>query len=322
MKLLRLLPVLVLGSITAVAQEGRLAHPPNLPDATVEVYNTVGETRLNLYVFNPSNGTAAGKRAAIVFFFGGGWRQGSPAQFAMQCRRLASLGMVAITADYRVSSRNHTTAADAVRDAKAAIRYIRGNAARLGIDPERIAAGGGSAGGHLALSTALIPGLDEDSNISSRPDALVLFNPGLLAPGSLARSGQIPELKGVDAVSVSPWHHVSANAPPTIIFHSTADTTVPYVTVQTFAKRMQAAGNRCELTGFDGQNHGFFNYSPDGNRYYDETLHKAEEFLASIGYLKTQSPVLHCGFGVLDCLIQNVRRRGAGAEVRFRGRHN
>jgi hypothetical protein len=129
--------------------------------------------------------------------------------------------MVAVTADYRVSSRNQTNVTDSVRDAKAAIRYIRGSALRLRIDPERIAAGGGSAGGHLAVSTALLPGFDEDSKISSRPNALILFNPVvLLAPVSndeqLARIAadieEIPELKGVDAISVSPWHHVSSGA--------------------------------------------------------------------------------------------------------------
>ncbi|HKD06043.1 MAG TPA: alpha/beta hydrolase [Bryobacteraceae bacterium] len=146
MRFHRLLLTLVLGSVAAIGQTGP-TYPPNFADATVEVYKAVGETRLSLFIFSPPGGATAEKRAAIVFFFGGGWRQGNPAQFAMQCRRLASLGMVAITADYRVSSRNQTNVTDSVRDAKAAIRYIRVNALRLRIDPERIAAGGGSAGG-------------------------------------------------------------------------------------------------------------------------------------------------------------------------------
>jgi acetyl esterase/lipase len=209
--------------------------------------------------------------------------------------------MVAITADYRVLSRQHSTIVDSVRDAKSAIRYVRENAARLGIDPQRIAAGGGSAGGHLAAASGLIPGLDEpaeNQSISSRPNALVLFNPVvILAPVAndeeLTRVSQVSlrfadrvEFKGVDAESVSPWHHVSRNDPPAIIFHGKADTTVPYATVEAFTKKMQAAGNRCELVGFDGENHGFFNYRPGGNKAYDETLRKAEEFLASLGYLK------------------------------------
>jgi len=90
----------------------------------------------------------------------------------------------------------------------------------------------------------------------------------LLAPvlndEQLARIGaeidEIPELKGVDAISVSPLHHVSSGAPPAIIFHGRADTIVPFVTVESFSKKMHAVGNRCELLGFEGQEHGFFNY--------------------------------------------------------------
>jgi acetyl esterase/lipase len=303
-----LIALLFLYSLGASAQEGGLPYPPKMRDARVEVYKTIGDVKLNLYMFNPPESTPAARRAAIVFFFGGAWRFGSPAQFEAQCRHLASLGIVAITVDYRVSSRHHSTIADSVRDAKSAIRFVRDNALRLGIDPQRIAAGGGSAGGHIAAAAGVIPGLDEPGEnqaISSIPNALVLFNPVvLLAPVAgdkeltqvakqlreLPPLAPKPEdqgpLEGVDLASVSPWHHVSKNDPPMIILHGKADTMVPYLTVEAFAKKMRALGNRCELAGFDGQNHGFFNYRPDGNKYYDETLGKVEEFLASLGYLK------------------------------------
>jgi acetyl esterase/lipase len=157
----RLSLALVLCSLGANAQVAGFGYPPDLPDAKTEVYKTLGDTKLKLYIFNPTDvGTNSSAKAAIVFFFGGGWRNGSPAQFAPQCRRLASLGVVAITADYRVSSRQQSTVNDSIQDAKSAIRYVRENATRLGIDPKRIAAGGGSAGGHLAAATALIPGFE------------------------------------------------------------------------------------------------------------------------------------------------------------------
>lgn len=279
-------------AFAAGAQNAPFAYPPDLPGAKVEVYKRIGQTALKLYVFNPGEVAApVARRPAIVFFFGGGWRSGSPSQFEGQCRRLASLGMVAITADYRVSSRNESTVLDSVRDAKSAIRYVRKNAARLGIDPRRIAAGGGSAGGHIAAVAGVIEGLDEpgeDVRVSSRPGALVLFNP-VLAPmdgvtGLSAALAGRPEFKGVDLASVSPWHHVSKGAPPTIIFHGKADTTVPYASTEAFSRKMREAGNRCELAGYEGQNHGFFNNRP-GNPYYAETLRQAEEFLASVGYL-------------------------------------
>jgi acetyl esterase len=273
--------------------------------AKVEVYKIVGDVKLNLYVFDPRGRLATHKRPAIVFFFGGAWESGTPQQFEQQCRYLASRGMVAITADYRVSSRHGVKVPECVRDAKSAIRWVRQNATRLGIDPSRIAAGGGSSGGHIAASAGVIPGLDEpaeDAKVSSRPDALVLFNPGVVqAP---VPDGQISDLEtrrkiqeyldtwlvrqvfaGVDRVAISPYHHVDKGAPPTIILHGKADTTVPYATVALFAKKMTTAGNRCELLGFDGEIHGFFNYGRNANKAYYETLRKADEFLASLGYL-------------------------------------
>lgn len=303
-----LIALFFLCSLGANAQGGGLTYPPQMRDAKVETYKTIGDVKLNLYTFNPPEAKPAGKRAAIVFFFGGAWRLGTPAQFEAQCRHLASLGMVAITADYRVSSRHHSTIADSVRDAKSAIRFVRDNALRLGIDPQRIAAGGGSAGGHIAATAGFISGLDEPGEnqaISSIPNALVLFNPAVLLapvagdkeltqaatqlienPQLAPQPGDQGPLHGVDLASVSPWHNASKDAPPTIILHGKADTTVPYLTVEAFTKKMRALGNRCELVGFDDQNHGFFNYRPSGNQYYDETLGKAEEFLASLGYLK------------------------------------
>ena len=262
--------------------------------AKVEVYKAAGETKLKLFIFNPAGAPA---RSAIVFFFGGGWKGGSPVQFETQCRYFASRGMLAVAADYRVSSRNGTKITDCVRDAKSALRYLRQNASRLGIDPQRIAAAGGSAGGHLAAAAGIIPGLDdpaEDASISSRANALVLFNPAVVTaamPASermtLGAVSNLPELEGIDRTAVSPWHHIAPGNPPTIIFHGRADTTVPYATVEAFTRKMLAAGNRCELVGFDGAVHGFFNYRAAGNKEYDETLQRADKFLTSLGYLRS-----------------------------------
>jgi acetyl esterase/lipase len=212
--------------------------------------------------------------------------------------------MVAVAADYRVASRNQVKVTECVRDAKSAVRWIRENAARLGIDPSRIAAGGGSAGGHIAAATGVVPGLDEPGEnlaISSRPNALVLFNPVLVVapvPASLLPDRELQGgfqqllhsdvFAGVDPMSVSPYHHISKGAPPTIIFHGRADSTVPYATAELFANRMIAEGVRCVLVGFDGENHGFFNFGRDGNKAYTQTLRKADEFLGSLHYLAGQ----------------------------------
>ena len=268
-------------------------YPPNMTGARVETYKTVGDVQLKLWIFAPKDHAPTNRCAAIVFFFGGGWTSGTPQQFEPHCRYLASRGMVAITADYRVKSRQQARPTQCVADAKSAIRWVRANAARLGIDPDRIAAGGGSAGGHLAACTGTIAEFDEpgeDRSVSSVPNAMVLFNPALvLAPLAGKDFGgfgaKVPAaLLGTEAVKISPAHHVKAGVPPTIIFHGRADTTVPFATAEAFADAMKAAGNRCELVGFDGQQHGFFNDRPGGNRYYTETVRRMDEFLTSLGY--------------------------------------
>jgi acetyl esterase/lipase len=284
---------------TALAQQAGFPYPPQMPGAQVEVYKSAGNARLNIYIFNPPGHQAGDKHPSIVFFFGGGWRSGNPRQFEQQCRYLSSRGMVAMTADYRVASRHNVKVIDCVRDAKSAIRWVRRNASRLGVDPSRIAAGGGSAGGHLAAAAGVIPGLDEpgeDLKISSRPDALILFNPALVLASVTGLPprvipAEVQERFGTEPQTVSPYHHLAKGAPPAIIFHGKADTTVPYATVELFAKKSTALGNRCELVGFEGERHGFFNYGRAGGQRYRETLIKADEFLASLGYLEGQPRV-------------------------------
>jgi acetyl esterase len=271
-----------------------LAYPPVMPEARAETYKTIGQTNLQLYIVNPKDHAVTNRHPAIVFFFGGGWTSGSPQQFEKQCQYFASRGMVAITADYRVASRQHVKPVQCVADAKSAIRWVRKNAARLGVDPNRIVAAGGSAGGHLAGCLAVVPGLDEpgeDTSVSAVPNAAVLFNPALvLAPlEGLSLEGVTSRLNaqrlGIEPAQLSPAHHVRKGAPPIMIFHGKVDTTVPFSTSEAFASKMKAAGNRCELVAFEGQGHGFFNYGRRDNKFFRETLTKADQFLASLGYL-------------------------------------
>ena len=275
---------------TPAPKSNRFTYPPSLPDATVETYKEVDHIALNVWIFPPGGKITPGaKRPAIVFFFGGGWSNGSPSQFERQSRYLAERGMVAMVADYRVATRHHVKPATCVADAKSCIRWIRQNADRLGIDPDRLVAAGGSAGGHLAAATETLPGLDEpgeDTKISAVPNAAILFNPvvvfgtfpGLDEPKFSERF--TAERLGCEPEAISPLHHVTEHLPPTLILHGRDDTTVPYATVKAFASEMQKKGNRCELVGYDGEKHGFFN-----NAKYAETLTEADKFLVSLGYL-------------------------------------
>ncbi|MEW6305937.1 MAG: alpha/beta hydrolase fold domain-containing protein [Verrucomicrobiota bacterium] len=283
------------------AKGGGQPYPPELPGAKVEVYKTVGDTKLNIYIYEPEGHKAGDQRPGIVFFFGGGWSGGSPKQFEQHCKYLASRGMVAMAADYRVATRHQVKAVSCVEDAKSAIRWVRQNAKRLGVDPKRLAAGGGSAGGHLAACTGVLREFDaagEDKSLSSAPNAMVLFNPAVvLAPieGQSAedneRVARLEDRMGVEPKKLSPYHNVAKGAPPCIVFHGKADTTVPYSTAEAFAQAMTKAGSRCELEGAEGQAHGFFNYGRGDNKYFTETVKKMDAFLVSLGYLKGENTV-------------------------------
>lgn len=125
-------------------------------------YKPIGGVALCAHIFAPPE-PATTPRPAIVFFFGGGWVGGTPAQFFPHCRHLASRGMVAVPEEYRVRNTHGTTPFECVADSKSAVRWLRARADELGVDPSRVAAGGGSAGGHVAACTALVPGLDDPS---------------------------------------------------------------------------------------------------------------------------------------------------------------
>ncbi len=279
----------------------RAQSPNNAPamrrptGATERVYKHASDADLTLFIYGLTSNPSKAKKSAIVFFFGGGWRGGTPAQFEPHCQYLAERGMVAITAEYRVSSRHSVKALQCVLDAKSAIRWVREHASELGIDPDRIAAGGGSAGGHLAACTGLINGieeLDEDLTVSSRPNALLLFNPALVlatAEGYLNidtnRHEQLEARMGIEPKNLSPFHHVRPNAPPTIIFHGRADTTVPFVTAKAFHEAMLVHGNQSQLKGYPGMPHGFFNFGKYDNQPFTSTVTAADEFLVSLGFL-------------------------------------
>ena len=261
--------------------------------AATETYKEASGSRLKLYLFRPEGHQAGDKRPAIVFFFGGGWNGGSPKQFEPHARYLARRGMVAIVADYRVKSRQKTSPFECVKDGKSAVRWLRKNSERLGIDPSRLAAGGGSAGGHVAAATGTVPGLEEDgedTSVSSLPNALVLFNPvfdnGPMGYGHSRVKDRFRE--------ISPIHNLSKKTPPTIVFLGTKDKLVPVSTAQRYKKLMEKSGGRCDLHLYKNQPHGFFNGPDRGgsfNPYYLKTVTAMDRFLASLGYLKGEPTI-------------------------------
>ena len=190
--------------------------------------------------------------------------------------------MVAMSADYRVRSRHGTTPKACVRDGKSAVRWIRKHAAQLGIDPDKLAAGGGSAGGHVAAAAGILSEYEEngeDQAVSSRPNALVLFNP-------VFDNG--PEGYGHSRVkdyweTISPLHNIHADTPPTAVLLGTKDELIPVETAKDFKRRMEALQLRCDLFLYADKVHGFFNY---GRGFYEKPVQDMARFLASIGYIE------------------------------------
>lgn len=155
-----------------------LQYPPEIPGASVETYKHISNIDLKIWRFEPADHQlsqpSSEQRPAAVFFFGGGFRMGSPEQFIPQAKHLASRGMVSLLADYRVSERHQVRGYQCVEDAKAAMRWIR------------------------------------------------------------------------------------------------------------------AKGNRCELVGYEGQEHGFFNYGRGDGTAYTDTVERMDRFLASLGWLNSE----------------------------------
>ena len=119
-------------------------------------YKQVGQGDLSLHVFKPEKNWKGEKQPAIVYFYGGGWSLGTPLQFYRECAWYASKGMVAVSAEYRISYLHHTTPFESLEDAHDAIAWLRKHAEELNIDTSRIVAAGASAGGHLAAATGII----------------------------------------------------------------------------------------------------------------------------------------------------------------------
>jgi acetyl esterase/lipase len=251
-------------------------------------YKQVDTTQLFLEIHYPEKTDTARIYPAIVFYFGGGWNNGNTSQFEHHADYLTQRGMICILVDYRVNQRHKTTPFESLKDAKSAIRFIREQADKFHIDTSKIAAAGGSAGGHLAAATALIDDYNENSDkltVSCIPNALVLFNPVIdNGPGGYGYERIRDAYK-----CFSPLHNIKKGAPPTIIFLGTTDKLIPVETAKYYQKVMEKVNSRCDLYLYEGQQHGFFNYK--NFEYYKKTLSEADAFLQSIGFI-SKDPVI------------------------------
>jgi acetyl esterase/lipase len=242
------------------------------------LYKSTKQGDLNLYFYRPLDFEKYKTYNCIIFFHGGGWNSGDYKQFERQSMYFASRGMIAISAEYRIKSKHGTTPIQAMEDAKSAIRFVRKNSKSYSINSQRIAAAGGSAGGHLAAVTAnidLFDNVNEDLGISSKPNLLVLYNP-------VIDFGSRKWLWIDNPSDASPVHNISKGSPPTIILTGTKDKIVPVETIMNYKKIMESVGSRCDVILYDGAEHAFFNRGED----FIDTVLKSDIFLKSNWYLE------------------------------------
>ena len=284
-------------SFGAIDRGQTMAAPAGNDDQVIhvqQVYKTIDTFRLKVDIFYTNQSLKRENNTAIVFFHGGGWAYGSPSEFFTTCERYAKMGIVTFSVDYRLSIDNGEIPSktispiECVMDAKTAMRWVRENADKFHINKNKIVAAGQSAGGQLALSTAMIDEYNEKSDnltISSRPDAILLFSACVNTVEGWC--DRLLADRREKIWSISPAHNIKPGLPPMIEFHGIDDEQVPKWTVQYFETEMQKAGNYFEQHMFEGRKHYLGEGNPKYSRYYDDEILKiTDDFLRKYNLLE------------------------------------
>ena len=256
-------PALAAVSTRAVAQQdaGELRVESDI------VFGKGGDIDLLLDVYQPPEGVTP-KRMAIIHLFGGGFFVGNKnaGYIVNDARALGRLGYTNISANYRLQSEGSWPAQ--IHDTKAAIRWTRANADRIGIDADKIAVAGYSAGGMLALMAAGTNGMQEfegdggNAGVSSDVQACIGVYP--LASAQTARGlFQEGQATPENIAAASPTSYISESFAPTIFVHGTADNTVPMSSSIDFFNQLHDLGVPTALTLIQGADHAFDNNALD-----------------------------------------------------------
>jgi acetyl esterase len=271
---------------TLIAQDNLVINEP------VELtYKVVGSDSLKAYVFFPDDTSNKEEHPSIVIFHGGGWAMGEPSWGFRHAKKYAKLGLVSIVAQYRLSDEKNITPIEAMADSRDLILWMRENPKELKISKDSIAAYGWSAGAHLAASSAVFPGYNSDSSLSSIPNALILHSPAL----SLVNDGWFKKLlmgKG-EPIDFSPAENIKGSMPTSIIVVGEDDTVTPVEGSTLFHKNMLKYGNTSYLHVYDSVGHLF---TPSGQRdngrpnpdkkVSAKAFNEIDLFFKELGYIK------------------------------------
>ncbi len=274
------LPTVTLPAAQIAAQPEET--PTTLPGTEAFIYRDADGVIMRLFVLKPKGWQASDRRAALIFFFGGGWTRGTPANGLAWARNAAELGMIGIAPDYRTNARHGTSPLASVADGRAALRWVQAHATELGLDPKKIVVGGNSAGGHVALWTGITPtppGSSAKENPLYKPAALFLTS-GVSDTSS--ETGYTPQRFGADATALSPVHQLDTKMPLVLAFHGDADKTVPLAQSLALRDKLTATGNICELHVVPGGSH---NYGGDLPEWWTKTKQLFAAFVRERGLL-------------------------------------
>jgi len=283
---LLLLGTTVFGAEFKSQIEASFSEEPIVPEELVYKKTPQGELRLFRF---PAAGIAKGK-PVVLMIHGGGWMVGKPDHYFRWCRYLAAKGIESFSLQYRLQRRHKATPAQGLEDAKSAIRWIRKNATTFGIDPDRIAVGGSSAGGHMAAALSVIDGFnapDDPADISCRPNLLLLIDPvidnGITGYGHERVKGYWEEF--------SPIHNLREDLPPTVGFIAEHDPLISLYAFAAFGASVEKSKQEFRGYVLPGRGHGS---SSEKQGYLTPVLlrlyYEFERFLHEHAYLKDAPP--------------------------------
>jgi acetyl esterase/lipase len=296
----RLIPTLVTLALATVAPSGQAQldertqwaldlarHYRVFPNV---VYLTANNVELRLDVYEPQGG--AGPRPAVIYIHGGGWVGGSKERSALALLPYLANGFVGVNVQYRLG--RVSLAPAAVEDARCALRWVLRNAEEYGIDTSRIIVTGHSAGGHLSLTTGMLPasaGLDrqcvglDDVRVAAIVNWFGITDVADLIDGPNTKSyavawlGSMPDRAEI-ARWVSPLTYVRSDVPPTITIHGDADAVVPYAHATRLHAALEEAGVPNRLVTIAAGGHGGFS-AEQATQAYAAIM----DFLAAHGIL-------------------------------------
>ena len=272
---------LLIGSIPAAAQSSSAAWSATLSNDVRVVngitYLTASNWEAKLDVYVPRS---PGPHPTVLHIHGGGWVGGSRESVVLRALPWLEMGFAVVNVSYRLGQ--VAPAPAAVEDCLCALRWIKRNATSYGFDPERLVVTGYSAGGHLALTTGMLPaseGFDRQCPGNEPLDVAAVVNwYGItdvadLLDGTNRRAyavqwlGSRPD-RNEAARRVSPLTYVRSGLPPILTIHGDADPTVPYSHATRLHAALQNAGAESELVTVPNGGHGGFP-AADQIRAYD-----------------------------------------------------